>query len=68
MYRQRRVEERNVFEARATVAEEISAKLRVEVEVLNLEVAELGGKIKKLEIENAELRTCKNSKVGQSEN
>ena len=67
MYRQRRIEERNVFEARATAAEEMSEKLRSKVDLLNSEVAQLTGQVKKLEIENAELRNCNKAKAGQAE-
>ena len=67
VYRQRRIEERNVFEARATAAEEMSEKLRSKVDLLNSEVAQLTGQVKKLEIENAELRNCNKSKAGQAE-
>ena len=56
MYRQRRIEERNEFEARATVAEEASKKLQTHVEKLETEVAELTEQVKGLEIENKELR------------
>lgn len=67
VYRQRRIEERNVFEARATAAEEISAKLTVEIKVLTLEVATLSEQIRKLEVKNANLCICNNSKDEQSE-
>ena len=56
VYRQRRIEERNVFEARATAAEDSSAELKNKIVVLETEVAKLTEQVQGLEVENAKLR------------
>lgn len=61
VYRQRRIEERNEFENRATVAEETSKKLQSHVDKLESEVVELNEQIKGLERENTDLRIRANS-------
>ncbi len=56
IYRQRRMEERQRFEARAVTAEEASKELRKHLTELHAAVSCLRYKVEQLQIENAILR------------